>query len=107
MAFNAAVAALLDSSFPMIRMAFASSCLLDPQGNLLMDPDASEESSPFISEHFAVYDPSDLKKSLAFNHFGKFSLEDAAKVSSVLIEEGILPVAEEVQAVLRKKIENF
>ena len=91
----------------MIRMAFASSCILDSQGNLLIDSDSSEESSPFTSEHFLVYDPSDLKKSLAMNHFGKFNFQDIPKVSNILIEMGILPIAEEIQNVVRKKIENF
>ena len=88
-------------------MAFASSCLLDAQGNVFLDPEASEESEQFASEHFAVYDPSDLKKSLAMCHFGKFNLEDISKVSPLLIEKGILPISEEIQRVLRKKIETF
>lgn len=88
-------------------MAFASSCLIDSRGSLLLDSDASEESEQFSSEHLEIYDPADLKKSLAMNHFGKFNFEDISRVSPTLIEKGILPVAEEIQNVLRKKMETF
>lgn len=97
----------MDSSFPMIKMAFASSCLIDSQGNLLIDSDSSEESDSFKSEHFVVYDPSDLTTSLFMNHFGKFNLEDISEISNSLKEMGILPITEEIKRVLEEKIEYF
>lgn len=90
-------------------MAFAASCLLDSQGNVILDPEASEEQSSNLnrSEHFFVYDPSNFKRSLAMNHFGKFDFADIGKVSSVLSEEAILPISEAIKNVIREKLEKL
>lgn len=108
-AFNAAIAALLDSSFPMIRTAYATSCLLTSQGNILLDPDHLEESSSSLnqSEHFVVYDPEDFDRSLSMEHFGKFDFEAVSKVKNVLIQEGILPVNEIITSAIIEKIKKL
>ena len=93
----------------MLRMAFAASCLLDPQGNIILDPESSEEQSSNLnkSEHLIVYDPSNFNRSIAMNHFGKFDFADIGKVSKVLAEEAILPISEEIKNVIREKLEKL
>jgi ribonuclease PH len=107
-AFNAAIAALLNSGFPMVRMAFAVSCLLSSNGNLRLDPDASEEedSSINFSEHFVVYDPNDFSKSIAMNHFGTFDLEAVFKVSKIMFDSGVMPIHEEIKSKVIEDIES-
>ena len=82
---------------------------MDTQGTILIDPDYSEESSKSLnqSEHFLVYDPEDLKKSIALEHFGKFNFEAVTKVKSVLIESEILPICEIIKNAIREKIEKL
>lgn len=93
----------------MIRMAFAASCLLDTQGNIIIDPDQSEEQSQSLnrSEHLIIFDPSNLNRSLSQNHFGKFDLASIGKVSKVLADEAILPISEEIKNQLGAKIERL
>lgn len=93
----------------MLKMAFAASCLLDPQGNIILDPESSEEQSPNLnrSEHFVVYDPSNFNRSIAMNHFGKFDFKDIGKVSNVLTNEAILPISEKIKNVIREKLEKL
>lgn len=93
----------------MLKMAFAASCLLDSQGNVILDPELSEEQSAILnkSEHFVVYDPSNFNRSIAMNHFGKFDFSAIEKVSKVLAEEAILPISEEIKNAIREKIEKL
>ena len=93
----------------MLKMAFAASCLLDPQGNVILDPESAEEESPNLnrSEHFVVYDPSNFDRSLAMNHFGNFDFKDIGRVSKILAEEAILPISEEIKNAIRKKLEKL
>lgn len=100
------MAALLDSSFPLKKLAFAASCLLDPQGNVLLDPEGCEEASPSLnrSEHFVVYDPENFDRSLAMEHFGKFEFDHLSVIKNVLIQEGILPINEVVKSSIIEKL---
>ena len=93
----------------MKRMAFSSSCLVTKNGNILIDPDFSEEQSSLLnqSEHFLVYDPSDFNRSISMNHFGKFDLSIVSKVSKVLIESSIKLICEQVKNEVKIKIENL
>jgi hypothetical protein len=93
----------------MLKMAFAASCLLDPQGIIILDPESSEEQSPNLnkSEHFIVYDPSNFSRSISMNHFGKFEFGDMGKVSKVMAEEAILPISEEIKNAIREKLEKL
>lgn len=90
-------------------MAFAASCLLDGNGNILLDPDHSEESSTSLnkSEHFVVFDPEDFEKSIAMEHFGKFNFLDISKVKEVLIQSEIVPICEIIKNSLQEKIESL
>lgn len=90
-------------------MAFAASCLLDCQGNILLDPELSEEQSTDLnrSEHFVVYDPSDFNRSIAMNNFGKFDFADIGKLTNVVANEAILPISEEIKNTIREKLEKL
>lgn len=100
------MAALLDSGVPLIRMAFAASCLIGSNNQILVDPEASEEQSQLSnrSEHFVVFDPSDFERSIASFSFGTFSFDDLRKATAVMKENSITPIEEAVKEALRSKL---